>query len=196
MLDKEMLVKVRNRDNGTVGYTIPEMNNLRRRFAQGETKEITVDELRKLSYIPGGEVLLRDYLVIENEEVMKELLSDVEPEYFYSEEDIKSLLLTGTLAQLQDCLDFAPSGVIDLVKDLSAKLEINDISKRDAIFKSTGFNVTRAIEVNHESKEEDEGAEEKKVRRAAPINKAASTAPARRTAAPATPKYSVKVKES
>lgn len=196
MLGKDELIKVRNRDNGVVGYNIPEMNNLRRNFAIGETKEITMDELRKLSYIPGGDVILRECLVIENEEALKEILSDVEPEYFYTDEDIKTLLLSGTLEQLQDCLDFAPSGVIDLVKDYAVKLEINDISKRDAILLSTGFNVTKAIEINHESQEED--AHEEKTRRANPINKektastSASTAPKRRTVA----KYSVKTTQS
>ena len=62
-----------------------------------------------------------------------------------NKEDIKTLLLSGSLEQLQDCLDFAPSGVIDLVKDYAVKLEINDISKRNAILTATGFNVTRAI---------------------------------------------------
>ena len=182
MLDKNTMIKIRNRDNGTVGYYIPELNNLRRNFMVGETKEITMDELRKLSYTPGGDALLRKCLVIENKEALKEILSDVEPEYFYTEEDIKNLLLNGSLEQLQDCLDFAPEGVIDLVKDFAVILEINDISKRKAILDSTGFNVTKAIEINHESKEEE--VEEKKVRRAAPINESkdsATAAPKRRT---------------
>ena len=196
MLRKDELIKVRNRDNGVVGYHIPEMNNLRRNFAIGETKEITMEELRKLSYIPGGDVILRECLVIENEEALNEILSDVEPEYFYTDEDIKTLLLSGSLEQLQDCLDFAPSGVIDLVKDYAVKLEINDISKRNAILTATGFNVTRAIEINHESQEDE--VQEEKARRAAPINKdktasnTTSATPKRRTVA----KYSVKTTQS
>ena len=48
------LVKVQNRDNGSVGYTIPDLNNLHRTYQPNETKNITMDELRKLSYVPSG----------------------------------------------------------------------------------------------------------------------------------------------
>ena len=47
MLDKNTLVKVTNRDNGSVGYSIPDLGNLQRRFEAGETKEVTAEELRK-----------------------------------------------------------------------------------------------------------------------------------------------------
>ena len=48
MLAKDTIIKVTNRDNGTVGYRIPEMN-IRRLFQRGEVKEVTMEELRKLS---------------------------------------------------------------------------------------------------------------------------------------------------
>lgn len=187
MLEKTTLIKVKNRDCGTVSYTVPELN-VTRLFQKGEIKEIPYNELQQLAYTIGGKVLLKECLIIENEDALNVLVGGVEPEYFYTEEDVKALLLTGSLAQLEDCLDFAPSGVIDLVKDYAVKLEVNDIAKRNAILKSTGFNVTKAIEINHASQENDDVAEEK-VRRAAPIKKesAASTAPTRRT----TPKYNV-----
>ena len=35
------LVKVQNRDNGSVGYTIPDLNNLHRTYQPNETKNIT-----------------------------------------------------------------------------------------------------------------------------------------------------------
>ena len=188
MLEKTTLIKVINRDSGTVGYKIPELN-VTRLFQKGETKEIPFDELQQLAYTIGGKVLLEDCLVVDNKEALETLIGTVEPEYFYTEQDIKTLLTTGTLEQLEDCLDFAPVGVIDLVKDLAVKLEINDIDKRNAILKSTGFNVTKAIEINHESQEVE--AQEEKTRRAAPISnqaETASAAPTRRTAAP---KYNV-----
>src|SRR5699024_6283548 len=102
------------------------------------------------SYLPGGKTILEDYLIIENEEAVTELLGEVEPEYNYTEEDIKYLLEKGTLDQLKDTLDFAPSGVIDLVKDIAVKTELNDINKRNAIFEKTGFNVTSAVDFNKE----------------------------------------------
>lgn len=65
-MERTTRIKVLNRDNGSVVYSIPEMNGLRRVFQSGETKEITYEELEKLSYIPGGLRLLEDSLVIEN----------------------------------------------------------------------------------------------------------------------------------
>ena len=169
MVDKNKLIKITNRDNGTVGYTIPDLNNLRRTFQPNETKEITMEELRKLSYLPGGDVILKNLLVVQDKEALQELVPSVEPEYFYTEDDVKELLLNGSLAQLMDCLDFGPTGVVDLVKDLAVKLEINDILKRDYIFKKTGFNVTKAIEINHETDAVEEESKVSKVRRSAPV---------------------------
>ena len=185
MIEKDTLIKVKNRDSGTVGYTIPELGNLHRSFSKGETKEITMDELRKLSYISGGKVLLQNYLIVQNQDALKELLSDdVEPEYYYGEEEVKKLLLTGSNDQLLDCLEFAPEGVIGLVKDLAVSLKINDISKRNIILEKTGFNVTNAIAINEETIE-DEGEETKSSRRSAPVTVAKSDeAPKRRVAAP------------
>ena len=85
MLDKNTLVKVTNRDNGSVGYSIPDLGNLQRRFEAGETKEVTMEELRKLSYTIGGNVILKEYLLIHNKEAVEELLGTVEPEYYYEE---------------------------------------------------------------------------------------------------------------
>ena len=129
MLDKNTIIKVTNRDNGTVGYTIPDLGNLHRLFQAGETKEITMEELRKLSYVTGGNNILKNYLILDNEEAIRELLSEVEPEYYYSEEDVKKLLLQGTLDQFEDCLNFAPEGIINLVKKLYE--ELKDIPAED-----------------------------------------------------------------
>ena len=185
MIEKDTLIKVKNRDSGTVGYTIPELGNLHRSFSKGETKEITMDELRKLSYISGGKLLLQDYLIVQNQDALRELLSDdVEPEYYYGEEEIKKLLLTGSNDQLLDCLEFAPEGVIGLVKDLAVSLKINDISKRNIILEKTGFNVTNAIAINEETIE-GEGEEAKSSRRSAPVTvEKSDEAPKRRAAAP------------
>ena len=180
MLYHNTKIGVTNRDRGNVGYLIPDMNNLKRDFAPGETKQLTFDELQKLSYVPGGLTLLREYLILDNAEALEALLNQtvdtIEPEYFYTEEDVKNLLLKGSLDQLLDCLDFAPTGVIDLIKDQSVKLKLNDLQKRQAIFEKTGFNVDNAIRLT----EETAGSEETQ-----------NANPSRRTAAMA-PKYKVK----
>ena len=190
MLSKETVIKMVNRDNGVVGYTIPDLGNLTRVFQPKEEKEITMEELRKLSYLPGGMVLLQDCFVIRNEEAVSEILGDVEPEYHYTEEDIKKLLLYGSLDQLKDCLDFAPLGVVDLVKNFAVDLQIDNYSKREAIKEKLGFDVTRAIEINRLSKEDEENTETAKKRRvAAPVpTETSPEGPVRRTAAP---KYKV-----
>ena len=177
------LVKVQNRDNGSVGYTIPDLNNLHRTYQPNETKNITMDELRKLSYVPGGMEILRNYLVILDDEAREEILSDVEPEYYLTKDGVKQLLLEGSLDALLDCLDFAPSGVVDLVKDVAVEIELNDVKKRDAILNKTGFNVTNAINFNKETTDETEKV--KPVRRVGqPEDKAATAPTGRRTAAP------------
>lgn len=154
MIDNKEIIKVTNRDNGHVGYSIPDLNNLNRTFAPGETKELTMEELRKLSYISGGKILLKDYLVLNNKEAIKELLNNVEPEYFYTEEDVRNLLLNGSLDALKDCLDYAPVGTIDLLKKIAVELPLNDIEKRKAILEITGFNIDNAVRINEETKED------------------------------------------
>lgn len=153
-MDKSTVVKVLNRDNGAVTYSIPEMNGLRRVFYAGETKEVTLEELEKLSYIPGGMALLQDSLVIkDNPKVIEHILGHVEPEYSYTKKDVENLLKNGSLDELLDCLDFAPAGVVDLVKTLAVELPVNDVSKREAIFNKTGFNVDNAIRIQKEAAE-------------------------------------------
>lgn len=153
-MEKSTLIKVLNRDNGAVGYAIPEMNGLKRIYQAGETKEITFEEIEKLSYIPGGKELLEDSLVIlNNDEAIKEILGHVEPEYSYSKEDVINLMKNGSLDEFLDCLDFAPEGVKDLIKTLSVELPLNDVAKRDAILNKLGFNVDNAIRIKRESEE-------------------------------------------
>lgn len=154
MMNDEKIVKVTNRDNGHVGYKIPDMNNLVRDFNANETKNITVGELKKLAFLPGGPTLIRDYLVIEDKDLVAQLLGEVEPEYFYTEEDVKDLLLNKSLDALKDCLDFAPEGTKDLVKKMAIELPLNDVAKRKAILDMTGFNVEKAIEINEETRED------------------------------------------
>ncbi len=119
-MDKNTPIKVLNRDNGAVIYSIPEMNGLRRVFQAGETKEVTFEELQKLSYIPGGSELLKENLVIiDQPKAIEELIGKVEPEYNYTRQDIIKLMKEGSLDEFLDCLDFAPEGVTELIKTLA-----------------------------------------------------------------------------
>jgi hypothetical protein len=168
MLDDKTIVEVTNRDNGHVGYIIPDLNNLRRDFAPGEAKSVTFEEMKKLSYQPGGRKLINDFLLIDNQDAVAELLGKVEPEYYYTADEVKELLLHGSLDALKDCIDYSPEGVKDLIKKYAVELQINDIQKRDAIKTMMGFDVTSAIAINAETAEPETA--EEKARRISPIN--------------------------
>ena len=180
MLDKNLEVHVTNRGRGAVGYTIPELNGLRRQFQPGETKRLSFEELEKLSWMPGGRYILENELVIDNQEVIDYLLGGVEPEYFYTEEEVRALLTEGTLDQLRDCLDFAPQGVIQLVKELAVSIPCNDVKKREIILDKTGFDVTNILEMLKDDDEEPVGIEQNSGRRAAPVSVDKSAAAAER----------------
>ena len=169
-MDRTTMIEVFNRDNGAVVYSIPEMNGLTRVFQAGETKSVTFEELEKLSYIPGGMELLRQNLVITNKEAIKLLLGEVEQEYSYTDKDVINLMQNGSLDQFLDCLDFAPEGVIDLIKTLAVELPLNDVAKREAILKKTGFNVDNAIRIRQESTqpEKENAAPQRRVSKAEP----------------------------
>lgn len=154
MISNDRKVKVTNRDNGTVSYVIPDLGNLKRVFTPKETKEITYEELKKLSYIKGGKILIKNYLIVQDEEVLKDIIEHVEPEYFYSDKEATEILLNGTLEQLEDCLNFGPEGVKNIIIDQAIKNKIYDTRKMDLILQKTGFNVANAIKINQQVEEE------------------------------------------
>ena len=148
-IDKNTLVKVINRFSGSVGYEVEDLG-VYRNFYPGETKEISYEELEKLTYVPGGMTILKEYLEIADKNVAAKLFNlEPEPEYFYSQEDIKKVMETGTLDQFLDCLDFAPVSVHELIKDMAVNLPLNDVKKRQAIKDKFGFDVDRAIEIKN-----------------------------------------------
>ena len=179
-MNKNTKIKVRNRSTGSVGYTIPDMGNYHRMFAANETKELPFEEVQKLAFLPGGEYMLQHYLVIENTEARDEILGAVELEYNYSDADVKRLLISGSLDELLDCLDFAPMGVLDMIKKHAVELELNDVKKRKAIQNKLGFNVDNAIAINMETNETESKEEAPARRVAASASSEATPAPARR----------------
>ena len=189
-------VKVLNRFLGQTTYVIPELH-IRRTFQRGAEQEVPFKELQYLKYQAGGEEMLRNILMIEDEEALEKLVGDVEPEYHYTESDVENLLLNGSLEQLEDALDFAPLGVIELIKEKAVSLKLSDINKRDAIAKKTEFNVTNAINnIELEKKAEQEEVsdttnkkENLSGRRTQPMAKVDNKTPERRV--PATSKYKI-----
>ena len=189
-MEENTFVNVTNRDSGQVGYTLPD-KNLHRTFAVGETKKISLEELQQLSYVSGGEYILKNCLIVNNTDALSALNLKVEPEYFYTETEVRKILTEGSLDQLEDCLNFAPDGVLDLIKKIAVEEELPDTRKRKLISEKTGFNIDNAINVNH-IVDADSGSEETEEaapkRKAAPLN-AESSAPTRKTATPS--KYNV-----
>lgn len=190
MLNNTDKIRVENRTNAIVAYRVPESKVIRR-FVAGETKEIEMGELRQAIQLPGTKRLIESNLIIHSKEAVNELLPNAEPEYFYDKNDVDFLLERGTLDQLKDALDFAPDGVIDLIKERSVITELNDMRKREAILDATSFNVTGAIDIRRQVAEDTAVSAEAKTRRTAPIGEEITQeidAPTRRTSAP---KYKV-----
>ena len=148
-MDKNTMITVVNKYGGTVGYTVEDLG-IKRTFYPNEKKEISFEELEKLSYTPGGETILKDFLEIQDKEAIAALFSSApEIEYYYTKDDIKNIMINGTLDQFLDCLDFAPAAVKETIKEMAVDLPLNDIAKRDAILDKLGFNVTKAIEIKN-----------------------------------------------
>ena len=149
MINKNEPIQITNNYNGVVGYRVEEMG-INRKFYPNETKEVPFEELERLSFTPGGITILTDFLQIKNDAAIKELFHKApEMEYFYSKDDIKNILINGSLDQFLDLLDFAPRGTIDIIKDMAVELPLNDMNKREAIKEKFNFDVTRAIEIEH-----------------------------------------------
>lgn len=143
-MEKNTTYIVKNRSSSQVCYRIPE-DGIRRTFAPGESKKIGFAELEKLTWQAGGRELMTNFLQIQNEAAIQELGIVAEPEYHMSEEQVKELIRTGSLDAFLDALDFAPVGVIDLIKIYSVSIPLEDYSKRRALKEKTGFDVDTAI---------------------------------------------------
>ena len=190
MLNNNDKIRVENRADAIVAYRIPETKIIKR-FEAGEIKEIEMGELRQAIQRPGTKRLIESNLIIHNKEAVNELLPNAEPEYFYDKRDVDFLLEKGTLDQLKDALDFAPEGVIELIKERAVSTELNDMRKREAILEATNFNVTGAIDIKRQAAESLKANTEIKTRRAAPIGETTEQEVEVSVRRAAAPKYKV-----
>ena len=187
MINANTVYNVLNRSSGLVGYTIPELN-IRREFQPGETKKIKFSELEQLTYQPGGTTLIQDYFLIREQAVTDALNIQTEIEYYMNEDNVRDLILNGSLDQFLDCLDFAPEGVLEIIKKLAIELPMNDVEKREALKKKTGLDVDSAIK-NKMAEMVDEGAPAASEAPHRRVQEPVNETPVRRTEAP---KYTVK----
>lgn len=198
-MDTNKKVQVRNRSNRVVIYHVDDMH-VRREFAPGETKMIPVDELLALSQKAGGAYIIRNSLFIQDAPTVKEMPMKVEPEYYLDDKGVIDLLKNGSVDALLDCLDFAPGGVIELVKKYAVDLPITDTRKIKAIQEKTGFKVDLALKHKEELAAEaaeaagqtDSGMEVK----VAPTRRVQPAAAEEHTGRRTTPKYNVVTKKA
>lgn len=176
-------MKVRNRSTSTVVYSIPDLN-VKRTFAIGEIKEIPKNELEVLLQQPGGKVILTEYLQVALEDVVQLDVETPEQEYFYTEEDVKRVMQFGSQDEFLDMLDFAPEGVMDIIKTYAVQLPLTDLYKIEALRDKTGFDSSKALE---NSKDEDGEIKVANTPKRRVSTETASDKPARRT----TPEYKV-----
>jgi hypothetical protein len=154
-MTNETIFNVKNRSAGMVFYSIPE-EGIRREFAPGETKRIRFQELEKLSYQSGGRELMQHFLQITSTEALENLNIQAEPEYYMNDEQVIDLIKNGSLDAWLDCLDFAPIGVMDLLKKYCIAIPLSDIEKRRTLKQKTGFDVDAALRHIEEERLEQE----------------------------------------
>ena len=162
------LIEVQNITDHTVIYH--SADGKRRSFPAQAIAKIPAEELRSLHYTKGGYYLLHNALSVKNRELATEfgISSDVfEHEYNWTEKNVETVLLYGSLDAVKDALDFAPAGIIDMMISKAVELRINDIAKRDAITKATGRDITKMIDNIMQSEKDNEpaAAEAPKTRR-------------------------------
>lgn len=183
MLKDNDLVVVRNRNRGGTSYLI-DGNWIN--FEYNEVKKVPFSHLKSLTYTNGGRYLLDHCLVIEDKEALKQLGMNVEPEYYYTDEQIRKVLFDGSYDEFADFLDFAPNGAIEIAKNLAVTEELPDNHKRDMLGQRTGLNISNAIMVNKVMNEDNNDAEEAAPKqRRVKIEEPKTEAPARRVATPA-----------
>ena len=181
------MYRVKNRGASLVIYKIPE-DGIRREFKPGQTLTISSEELEKLTYQPGGTIILSQFLQILDLDAIEQFHIKTEPEYYMSEAQVADLIKNGSLDAFLDALDFAPIGVIDLIKKMSIDIPMTDIQKRKALKNKTGFDVEAALRHNEEDKEESQTTILKQNNNGERRVKQPETAPGRRTSVP---KYNV-----
>ena len=191
------MYRVKNRGASTVVYKIAD-KGIRREFKPGQIMQISSEELEELTFQPGGTVILSQFLQILDLDGIQAARIKTEPEYHMSEADVARLITSGSLDAFLDALDFAPIGVIDLIKKLSISIPMVDIQKRKALKEKTGFDVEAALKHNEEDKEDDQktilktnNGGERRVKNDVPAGR--RTAPTVTTPA-AAPKYNIVTK--
>lgn len=138
-------VRVTNVARRKVNYVLPELNGTTRNFAPApvsgkpEAKVITFHELYLLHNSPGGAKLIYENLQIKDNDVRIALDLPTDPEFDYSIEDIKKLMVEGTKEQILDALDFGPFYIAQWMKSTlvteAVKIDYDKIKFFESLFR-------------------------------------------------------------
>lgn len=154
-MEQNKICIVTNRSTGIVTYRVPEMN-VARTFSPREVKRVPYVELEAVSMQPGGRELLHNYLFVQDADVVEALIQetpDTLPEYFLSEDRLRTWMEESDLDEFHDALNLAPDGIKDLIRKFAVELPLNSYDKRQEILDILGFDVNAAIELSKEDRE-------------------------------------------
>ena len=101
---------------------------------------------------PGGEDLIRNYLVVEKKG-LDALGIEVEPEYFYDHKIIKDILFSGDLAKIEDTLEFGNDAVKELICRVATKERLYDTRVLELIREKTGCDIAQSMKITEMSQE-------------------------------------------
>lgn len=177
-------VTLRNFTTNAVVYRTPS-TNVRRELPSGGSIKVTAGEIREMMYDKGCADILLNYVQICNRSLALEVgvsEDSFENEYNWNLEDIRKCLLTGSLEELEDAMDFAPDGIKESLLTEAVELEIPDIRKREVISKGMKRDVSGMIENKHRINADAETTEKKTTTRRA-AKKTTTTTKRRTTAA-------------
>lgn len=145
-VSSDTLVEVRNMmDHKQV--LIDKNTRTRYVFGPQQTKTLSAGELRSMAYVPGVLSMLYDgKLRIKNKDLCVEFNIPVDvPEYDMTQDDVDDMLLNKELDYLLDALDWAPEGILELIKNRAIALRITDIVKRKSISDALGCDIDNMI---------------------------------------------------
>lgn len=155
-LNGDYMVKIGNGTPYILCYILNDMGTtVRREFkpmteGKMDTKFVSFEELFNLNNAPGGREIVFEKLYIEDKLVREALelpSSEEAPEFTYTREDVKNILLNGTDDEVLDMYDFGPERMAEITKSLLVELgniSYDRLQLLEKIFKWN--NISRMIE--------------------------------------------------
>lgn len=174
-LKGDYMVQVASGSPYIVAYFVNEGNlNVHREFrpmtdGKMDIKYVPFEELFYLNNAPGGREIIFEKLYIKDPLVREALdlpTIDEVPEFGYTKEDVKKVLLEGTDDEVLDMYDFGPERMAEITKSLLVELDNISYSRLQLLEKIFHWNnITRMIE-NWKDLEEEKPKQENRGRRA------------------------------